>query len=305
MILRRAFLLALLLAATLSQRTAHADDADEAKRSFDAGVKQLEAKDYPSAVSSFERALQLRESLPTLFNLAVAYRGVGRFKDAKAKLDTFVLGLERTNAPEEALARARILRDEVVQKLGRIYIEARGGTQAVLLDEQTIAKSDGKRMIDVDPGTYRVQVRREGYEPMEERILVAEGRTYNVSLDAAAKPLFARISIEAQPASAEIRIDSRVVASGRYEGALAYGSYVVEVLAPDYVPRAERVLVQSTEEVALNIALEAADRPLTSEWWFWTGIVAVVAAGTVTTIALTSRGPGRSCGTTGLCLFDD
>jgi hypothetical protein len=284
---------------------AQAQEDDAAKTTFEAGVKELEAKNYAAAVVAFERSLALKESLPTLFNLAVAYRGVGRYRDAQAKLDTFVLGLERTDAPPDALQRARALRDEVTKKLARIYIETSGGAQAVMLDELTIAKSDGKKMIDVDPGTYMVRVRREGFETIEVKVNAAEGQSYTLALDAAKKPLTSRVVIRTVPLTAEIRIDEHLAAVGHFDGPLSFGKHWIEVVAPDHETQLREVLVEREAELSLAVALEREERALTSEWWFWTGIVAVVAAGTVTTIAIANRTPAQSCGSTGVCLFGD
>lgn len=301
-------LLALVLVLVLAPApAAYAGDASQdSKAIFDEGVKRLEAKDYAGAVAAFERSLSLKESLPALFNLAVAYRGVGRYADAKQSLSKFISMLESAHAAEDALSRANALLEELKKKLARVRITLRGSADSVQLGSMQLPAAT-TQVVDIDPGKYQVIARKEGYAPDTENVTAVEGELADIVLDPTKKPLGAMLTVTAMPPDAKIMIDGAVVASGRFERALAAGAHRIEIVAADHKTESRDVMVEAGKDLAVDVTLEQDEAPaITERWWFWAGVVAVVAAGTATGIALgSSKRPMYNCGNLQVCLFDD
>jgi hypothetical protein len=267
-------------------------------------VKRLEAKEYAAAAIAFEKSLAIKESLPAVFNLAVAYRGAGRYHDAKLKLERFVALLESSHPAEGALTRARALLDEVTKKLARVRINIRGGADRVLIGSLELPGKDGEQVIEVDPGKYQVVAKREGFAPVSATVNAIEGELTSVSLDAAKKPLDGSVRVTASPDVAEIRLDGAVAGSGRFARALSPGPHTVEVVAVGHRTETRQIVVEPGRELTLDIALELeAAPPITSEWWFWAGVVVVV-AGAATGVALATRKGDCDGGSLNTCVFE-
>lgn len=291
---------------SFSALDARADETADAGVHFNEGVARLEAKDYAAAAAAFERSLQIKESLPALFNLAVAYKGANRFRDSKLRLEHFVTLLENQHAPPEALARARALLDEVKKKLARVRITVAGGATSVSLGDEEVAKRDGAYLVDVDPGRYTATAKKEGVAPAVAMVNAVEGELADVLLklpEASASD--AMVRIVATPDAAQILIDGLIAGQGRSARKLPAGAHTIEVVAPDYQRQVRLIRVEPGVAQEIEIALQPEpDEAITAQWWFWAGLAAIVVAGTATGVAIAaSRDPTYDCGNLDECLF--
>ncbi|HQK20589.1 MAG TPA: tetratricopeptide repeat protein, partial [Polyangiaceae bacterium] len=81
----------LTMALSLGSSVAFADDAQLARSHFERGVALLDDSQFAQALVELEKSRSIRETAPVLFNLGLAYRGVGRYLEA---LDCFRQFLE-------------------------------------------------------------------------------------------------------------------------------------------------------------------------------------------------------------------
>lgn len=305
--MRAALGFALAFTLVLISLDARADETADASLHFNEGVSRLEAKDYAAAALAFERSLAIKESLPALFNLAVAYKGDNRFRESKRRLEQFLALLELQHAPPEAFTRAQTLLEEVKKKLARVRVTVAGEASTVLLGKEELALKDGAYVIEVDPGRYVATARREGFTPASATVNAVEGELADVLLDLRKNIAGAMVKITATPDAAQIVIDGLIAGSGRYARALSAGAHTIEVTAPYHQREVREIRVEPGVEQSIEIALLHEDTgSITSEWWFWAGLAAIVVAGTATGVALaTSHGPTYDCGNLDECLFDD
>ncbi|MCA9615224.1 MAG: tetratricopeptide repeat protein, partial [Myxococcales bacterium] len=89
-----------------------------ARALFAEGVSAAEAGDHATAVDRFERALALRWAPPIAYNLAEALAQVGRYVEAVEQLHS----VERAEAPADMQANARLRREELEPRLGRLRV---------------------------------------------------------------------------------------------------------------------------------------------------------------------------------------
>ena len=132
----------------------------EARALFMAAQAAVEAGRWSDAVHSFSRAYTLTGAASALFNLAYAYRALGRHREAR---DTFeALLIDHPDFDTLRRAEAERLRDEVA---ARVVVIAVAGLSP---DVDYIVRLDGSRVddtgarpleLEVDPGEHRVTVR--------------------------------------------------------------------------------------------------------------------------------------------------
>lgn len=115
-----------LAAFSLGPTAARADDdpdTEVAKRLFKQGVNLYAADQYAEALDAFEKA-RLAKPLPAFdFNIARCYDRLGRWNDALAAYERFVVKATDPAEVKEAQGRIAVLRDRVKQAAARAAAE--------------------------------------------------------------------------------------------------------------------------------------------------------------------------------------
>ena len=90
---------------------------DAAREAFERGVRGLDEGRFGDAVIAFEESLRVRDVPVTLYNLGLAYRGVGREAQAIAMFERYL----ETPAPDAAQSAEAAQQDRVRREtpLGR------------------------------------------------------------------------------------------------------------------------------------------------------------------------------------------
>src|SRR5262249_36685154 len=92
---------------------------------------------------------------------------------------------------------------------------------------------------------------------------------------------------------ADIAIDGRPIGRAPLQARVDPGSHELVATASGYEADHVAMALSAGDRRDLDLVLEKPP-PITSRWWFWTGIAVVVAGGVATTIALTTeRSPDR------------
>lgn len=280
-----------LLGLTLMPRVAQAQDApfqeappvrvteessDQARQHFEEGLGLLETRRFADAARAFERALELRETAPILFNLGLAYRGMGKLRRAITAFGRFL----DVAGPRHAALRstASELRAELEASIGVVVLVVRGGSTEVKVDGEAIEGHDGTHELLVDPGRHVFEATRPGFRPANLPIEVGRGQRLTVELDASQNPTPGQLAIETGLPRAEIRIDGRIVGHGEYSTDLPAGQYEILVRAEGRQPQRRTISLRpgALQRVSLTLPPPPESRGLHERWWFWGGIAVVV-----------------------------
>lgn len=264
---------------------AMAEDTELAREHFDRGVALLDDSQFARAVVELERSLGIRETAPVLFNLGLAYRGVGRYRDAIQQLRRF-LDVRQGNKHREMANLAATLVQELEAALVHVEIQVTGHATTVRVDDRTVARADGTHKAVLDPGSHVFEASREGYVPARTTTLLKAGARERIVLDAGKTPKPSRITVETRPSEAEIWLDGKLMARGRYGGEVASGTRKLRVIASGYEPEERSLRVGPGSRQQVSITLTEASRPVTKQWWFWAGSAAVAGATVLTVILL-------------------
>jgi hypothetical protein len=147
------------LAGQVRTSSTSGDAYAQAREAFEQGLSLLDKKDFAGAAAAFERSRDYRESPSTLYNLGIAYRGLGANRKAAAAIERYL-----ATAPPGAkdAARARALLEQVRRGLVEVTVSVSGGGGRVEVDGEVVATGDGEHRVWVDPGTRSFALVRTG-----------------------------------------------------------------------------------------------------------------------------------------------
>ncbi|OJT27278.1 hypothetical protein BO221_04650 [Archangium sp. Cb G35] len=316
MLLRRASLIALLLCLA-------------APSSYAQGMDDLLAPLAPSssAKKGKGKTTQRRTPKDTKKKAPKAAKGA---KGKKGKGAKAVEPEEQADAQAEGsdLLAPLVKKTELLVKLGGT--SARGAR--FFLNEQELGAMP-KGPIEVDPGDHVVAVRKTGYRDFSRRITAKEGELTEVT--ALLEPTSGFVSVKADVEGARVLINGDDKGVAPLDSLmLPAGSYEIVVQRDGFRSESQRIAVRAGKEYTVSVnlrpeALAQSDKPkaanltpslsdpspltpqpapavasaspLTSRWYFWAGVGAVVTAAAVGTVMATSQqplDPNKVCGTT-------
>lgn len=288
----------LALALVVLPRAASADDPDPAVEHFNRGVALLDDAQYAGAATELERSLAIRETAPVLYNLGLAYRGVGRYQDAIKQFERF-LQVRDEKKHKKMAALVDTLLQELKAALVHVELRVTGGASRVRLDGQPLAANDGIYPVTLDPGSHVFEAERSGYVAARQAVILKPGEQESISLDASTKPKPSKVTIEVTPLEAEIWIDGTLRGSGRYQAEMVSGTHSLRVHADGYDEAERSIRVGAGSQQQVSIELTRSSQPLTKKWWFWAGSAAVVGAAVLAVVITRPDQPSPHEGTLG------
>lgn len=301
MLLRCASLIALLLCLA-------------APSSFAQGMDDLLAPLAPSASGKKGKGKTIQRRTPKApkkaTKAAKGGKGAKKGKGAKA-----VEPEEPEQAEGADLLAPLVKKTELLVKLSGT--SARGAR--FFLDEQELGAMP-KGPIEVEPGDHVVAVRKSGYRDFSRRITAKEGEV--TELGVLLEPTAGFVSVKADVEGARVLINGDDKGVAPLENImLPAGSYEIVVQREGFRPESQRIAVRAGKEYTVEVNLrpqalaqsdqprapiltpsvsdpspltqqpvaEVSSRPLTSRWYFWAGVGAVVTAAAVGTVMATSQ----------------
>lgn len=225
---RRGLAAVLVAQLALAPCLAFASDAtaEQLKASADAA---MDAGAFAAAIASYRASYERNPNPALLYNIGSAYERLGDYPSALSTLERFALV-----APPDLRARVPEL-DELIEsiraRLARLVVRCSVPDARVFVRGGWQGRTPLAADLLVMPGTARVEVAADGYQPFAREFSLVAGR--------------------------ETRVDA----------------FLVPALAFREAPRESE---------------RASSRPITTQWWFWTGAgVVLVGATTAVVLALT------------------
>jgi hypothetical protein len=289
---RRGALASLAFAAFVASRAASAQAVDPAREAFEAGVRSLAERRFGDAAAALERSRALR-ALPVVhYNLALAYRGMGRYNNAITAFEAYLAAPDPSEAPERLAA----IREEVSDLRAHLVTLTLATTPAdatVSIDGHPLPA--GTTAVTLDPGPHAVDVVRLAHRPAHHELTGAPGA--RVPLTVSLAPIReGRLQVECAVPAARIEVDGASAARGRALLPLPPGEHRVAVSAEGYLPYRRTVVVGFTGTVRLDVTL--VERPnLALRWGLVAGGAAAVIGAAVAVALLWPETPGAHMGT--------
>ncbi|HEY3499002.1 MAG TPA: trypsin-like serine protease, partial [Polyangiaceae bacterium] len=148
---------------------------------FDRALAHVDRREFTLAIAEFERAYELGNHYSALYNLGLAYAAVGRYRDARDSLSSY-LSQGATELREQRLRDARSLIAQYQGKLATLHVVTVPAAAQISIDGRLHANAS---KIELDPGRHVVTARADGYsetsavvdaDPAAERTLTLELR---------------------------------------------------------------------------------------------------------------------------------
>lgn len=273
--------LALILALSLASPLAHAQRARPvaeppnviaARATFEQGVRLLQDSRFAEAAASFEQSYRDNPNPIVLFNLAFAYRGVGRVRDAIDAIDRFLAN--PGNTPADRLPAAREERDRLEAALARITVTTLPSDAQLTIDAR--AATAGPTAIPLDPGAHVIDARREGHRPFHQELRLGEGERREINVRLVEIDDEGRLHVEPSVPAARVMIDGRLAGTGVVDVNVRAGNHQVEITADGFAPLRRTVRVGGTGVVRVDAVLQ---RPRLNTWVWLGPVIAVGVAG--------------------------
>ncbi len=244
--------LAALLLAHASTALAQ-DRSRDAQVAFQRGVAEMDAHRYPSALEALEESYRLHPSPVALYNMGLVHREMGHVQRAIESFERY-LAEGAARVPAERVTSVLDTLRQLRAQLATVALTASPASFTTTVDGRELALSNGA--LTLDPGDHVLVVTSAGRRPWREELHLAPGQ--RVTRDVTLEP-------EATPATTPRATPAPVTP-------VSVTPTAVNV-APTPHPREEQPAPS-----------------ITSRWWFWTGLGAVVAGGIVAGVVIATSG---------------
>jgi tetratricopeptide (TPR) repeat protein len=250
---------------------------------------------YADALVLYERAFELGGDPALLYNEGRAHEALGDYPKALEKLETF----ER-DAPPAVRALVPGLKELIADLRGRmatLVVKTNAPNARLLVRQKDEGTINVERRLPTRAGQASVEVAAEGYETFRREVELSAGTTVTLDATLVLKKRDALIVVRTTP-SADVLFDGKALGRAPLEvRTTTPGAHELVATANGYYE--ERVAMNVALGDRRDVDLELRKTPgITSRWWFWTGIGAVILGGVATAFILTKEKP-HSNGTFG------
>lgn len=284
------------------------DGTERGRQAFARGVQLVHDEHWGDALAQFEEAAVARDAPLVQFNIAYCQRALGRYVAARRSV-LRVLADPKGLDPAQ-LDDAKAYLAEFDKVIARVHVTLDPPTATLTIDGRPLVADDrdsntflagvgpaaearplGKASFEVllDPTSHLVRASREGHQDVLLHPSYRAGETGVLDLHLDVLP--ATIVIKSEPAQAIVKIDNREVGLAPIEFQRPAGRYKLEVERAGFETHSADLELSSGQRAELTTKLVPYTVPLTKRWWFWTGAIAIVAGGVLTTYVLTRPTP--------------
>lgn len=260
MTLRNGLGMAALVVACVVASRAHAQDDARAHAIalFQSGLAHLADGDAEEAVTDFEEARQLYPTAPIHFNLGLAYREIGRIRDAIGSFERFLTAVGDEGDPAHSAEARRYLRT-LRAALGRVRLDLAPEGATVAIDGRGIPR--GTTLARLDPGTHQLTVSAPDHRTEEREVEVTPGSDQLVRLTLVPSVARGVLDLDITPDEAEVHVDGRPLGTGDRELTLEAGLHrVLLEYEGEEATREVNVLADQRVGLSLRIGSEGRSR---------------------------------------------
>jgi hypothetical protein len=246
------------------------------------------------ALDDYKQAYELSHDPALLYNMARALEALEEFPEALTHYQDFV-----RLAPPELRARVPKL-DELMASVrthvARLSVTCNVPGARVLIREKTVGQTlaSGQPLeLPLSSGKAVIEVDADGYVPFQRMIDLPGGGTVGVDIELVPRAVAGVLSVGSEPGGGLVFVDGRELGTAPVETKVGAGNHTVAVRLQGYSDVSTSVVVSVGERRVVMLRLGQGS-PITSKWWFWTGIGVAVAGGVLATYAgLTERSPDK------------
>lgn len=205
------------------------EQAGEAKKHFDLGLKLYKEKETEAALLEFEKSYELGKRPSALRNKAQCLRDLKRSADAFAAYQKLL----ETHAGElKANEKADIERaiEELKLLTGEVMFAVDQPDAEISVDGKVVGTTPLFAAIRLNSGTHKVHVTKSGFEPYDGEITAVQQQQKKVDVHLVAVVTTGHVSVKEQSgARVTVFVDGKEMGPAPWEGDLAPGPHTVEL----------------------------------------------------------------------------
>ena len=252
------------------------------KRKGDAAI---EAGKFDVALAAYSKALAIEPSPALHYNRGRALQGLGRNADALAELEQFEATAPDAlkSAVSDLAGMIQLVRSQIAElsvKCDAPGAVLRVGGQSLVLPLQ--------RALRFDPGNVVVELQAPGHETWRDQLTLAAGERRELVPRLERQDPRGTLVITSSVAGAFVHVDGKALGTVPVELRLAAGEHSIALRHAGYEPVTSRFVLRPKEHRSFALELQRTPR-FYERGWFWTGVGAAVATGTVIGIALATE----------------
>jgi hypothetical protein len=245
------------------------------------------------AADDYRQAYELTHDPALLYNMGRALEALEDYPTALVRYEDFA----RLASPE---LRARVPKlDETIlalrARVARVSLVCNVPDARVLVRQKAVGATlpqGAPLVLTLVAGEAQLEVDADGYNPYTRTVLLPGGGTMSIDVAMIPKDLAGVLVVSSQPPGGRVFVDGHELGAAPVETSVAAGNHRVAVRLQGFDDKSTSVVVDVGERHAVTLDLRPTP-PITTQWWFWTGIGAVVATGVgITIAALSERSPG-------------
>lgn len=271
MFFRKHFFLLFLLASLPGLAAAQEGDARATSRAhFERGIAHLTEQRFEEAVRELEAARSHYPTASIHFNLGLAYRGVGRARDAIASFERFLSAVGDTGDPARIQEVNRYLRS-LRAALVRVRLDITPSDARVTIDGEPVPR--GSTTVQLDPGSHVIVATAPGYREARQEIETEPGTDTLAQLTLERATTTGTLVLDVDPDDAAVRIDGRPYGIGDQQIELEAGAHALLIEALGRTASRD-FEIAAGQRLDLALAIDGGGDDLT---WLWVvlGVVAV------------------------------
>jgi hypothetical protein len=240
---------------------------------------------YDDALVEYKRAYELSKDPALLYNEARASQALGDFVGALDLLERFV-----SDAPASLRARVPDLQGLAADLKGRVStltVTCNVAGAEVILRDTVVGKTPMAAPLRTTAGRATIVIRANKYDSFKRDIDLPGGGASTVDAQLALTDRHGLLVVRSVE-GAHVWLDGAPHGGVPAEIVILEGTHDLRVERDGYEPSATSAVAVAGERQELSVTL-VKKPPITSAWWFWTGIGVVVAGGVTTVVLLTTE----------------
>jgi hypothetical protein len=256
--------------------------AIELKRQGDVAI---EAGKFEEALKAYSNALSIEATAALHYNRGRALQGLGRNSEALTEFELF----DRDASAElkAAVPEFDAMKVLVRQQIAEVKIEC-GTPDAVVHVAGKSLLLPLPAPLRFDPATIDIEVVAPGHENWHSHLTLFGGDTQTLKPQLKKQDLRGTLAVASPVSGAIVQVDGKKIGAVPVELRLAPGEHDVALHHADYKDTQSRVVLRPSERRSLSITMDRLPRWYET-WWFWTATGAVVTAGVIAGVALSTE----------------
>ena len=256
-------------------------DAARAAQEKQAGDDAMGALRYADALDAYERAYEITRDPALLYNRGRAYEGLGNFPAALEQLEAF-----DAQAPASLKGRVKKLPELLAKLRARVAVltvRTRAPGARVMVADKRVG--DTPLTLKLSSGRATVEVSADGYTTYRKEIDLPGGGAITLEAELEKKDRHGVLAVRTTPDGAAASLEGKPLGTTPLEVPLDAGRVVVRLHREGYIDADASAVITAGGRQEIDVTLTR-EPGITSRWWFWTALGAVVVSGTVLTVAL-------------------